>query len=292
MAVKGTRKRESDRFITVSRTLWVDRFVLTIDIDKCIGCELCRKACPKEAIALMKRTTNRAEDKFHGRRSIPLVDEEKCSMCGLCTAFCPTNAVSLVKKNSLLGTEEEIVPILDVGGIPHFSKGMVLNTSLCPPGCSECAEVCPREALTVEGGFVKLDRARCLSCSHCEDACPVSGAITVTPLFDGEIEVDTDKCPVGCDQCVKACPTKCYKSMSNRGVTVDPRYCICCGACFVACFYGAIDLTRMKLRSSNDGYSAVWSRAVDLLLSENARFLRQSEGGLSRVTDMLKKSRL
>jgi len=292
MAVKGTKKREGDRYVTVSRTLWVDKLVLTIDLEECIGCELCRKACPKEAIALRKRPDRFAESKFHGRRSIPLVDEDKCSMCGLCSAFCPTGAIQLAKKNSMQGTEEEIVPILDVGGIPHFSKGMNLDTSLCPPGCSECAGACPRNALSVEEGRIKLDRNRCLSCSHCEAACPVPGAITVTPLFEGEIRVNTDKCPVGCDQCVKACPTGCYVPMTSRGVTVDPRHCICCGACLVACFYGAIDLTRLRLQARDDGYSAVWSRAVDLLLSENARFLRQSEGGLSRVTEMLKKSRL
>lgn len=292
MAVKGTRKKESEKYTTVTRTLWVDKLVLTIDLEKCIGCELCRKVCPKEAVALRKRADKYAESKFHGRRSLPLVDEETCSMCGLCASFCPVKAITLSKRNSMHGTEEDIVPILDVGGIPHFSRGMELDSSLCPPGCSDCVGACPRQALTVEEGEIKLDRSRCLSCAHCHAVCPVEGAITVTPLFDGKIVLSTERCPVGCDACVKACPTGCYTSLPIRGVTVDSRHCICCGACLVACFFGAIDLTRLRIRSVADGYSAVWSRAIDNLLCENARFLRQSDGSLNRITEILKKSRL
>jgi 4Fe-4S ferredoxin len=274
-------KQMDGRVVRIVQKLWVDSMELSLDLDPCIGCELCRQVCPTEAITLKK------ED----GRTVPWVDTEKCSLCGLCATFCPADAVKLTARNTWKGTEEEVTPILDVGGVPHFSKGMTLDVSLCPPGCCECVSACPREALSVGEPGVVLDRRRCLSCSHCEAACPVEGAIVVKRLFEGTISVDTGKCPVGCDMCVGSCPTHCFQE-KQRGVAVDPRHCICCGACLVACFYGAIDLTRLRLLSSGDGYSAVWSRAVDRLLSETSRYLSQSEGSRKRLNALLKESKL
>ena len=73
---------------------------------------------------------------------------------------------------------------------------------------------------------------------------------------------------------------------------MDARHCICCGACLVACFYGAIDLTRLRVITDTDGYSAVWSRAIDRLLSQNRRYLAQSEGSLKKLTELLRDSKL
>lgn len=278
---QSKKKTVDDRFIKITQTLWVDSIELIFDMDSCIGCELCRQVCPKESLGLEKQ----------GERTVPHVDLETCSLCGLCATFCPTRAVTMVARNTWKGTEEEVIPILDVGGIPHFSTGMQLDASLCPEGCDKCIEACPRTALSMGDEGVILDRTRCLSCAHCEDACPVEGAIEVTPLFEGGIEVDTAKCPVGCDRCVAACPTKCYTRLPGRGVKIDSHNCILCGACLVACFYGAIDLTRLRLLVDAGGYSAVWSRAIDRLLSENTRYLVQSGGSLNRLTVLLKESK-
>ncbi len=275
------KKEDTDKII-ITQSLWVDTITLTFDKVVCISCDLCHQVCPKEAISL----------KVQEERIVPDVDEEKCSLCSLCVAFCPVNAIVMRSRNTWKGTEEEIRPILDVGGIPHFSKGMQLNTELCPPGCDLCVKACPREALSLDKSGLKLDRLKCLSCAHCEEACPVKGAIKVTRLFEGNIQVDLDKCPPGCDLCVKACPTHCYTALPGKGVKVDPRHCICCGACYVACPHQAIDLTRLRLRSAEDGYSAVWSRAIDRLLEEHARFINHNETNIIKLMDLLHKSKL
>ena len=282
MSRKDKVKKEDKVSISIVQSMWVDSYTLSFDKELCIGCDLCRQVCPKEAISL----------KIQDSRIVPEVDERACSMCGFCVSFCPVNAAKLTAKNTWKDTEEEIRPILDQGGIPHFSKGMKLDASLCPPGCDLCVKACPREALSMEKGVVKLDRDRCLSCAHCQAVCPIKGAIEVTRLFEGKIVVDVNRCPPGCDYCVQACPAHCYTALAEKGVRVDSRHCVCCGACLVACPYGAIDLTRLRLRSEQDGYSCVWSRAVDRLLSENARFLQHNEGSIFELVEMLRKSRL
>jgi len=274
-------KKETEEKIEITQKMWVETMTLVFDKKACISCDLCRQACPKEAISL----------RVEGGRALPCIDENLCSMCGMCATFCPVLAVRLTLTNSLRGTQEEVKPILDVGGVPHFSKGMNLDNSHCPDGCDLCVKACPREALSFGDSGLELDRSRCLSCAHCEDACPVPEAIHVTRLFEGQVVVDTEKCPPGCDLCVSACPTRSFKAL-EKGVEVDSRHCICCGACIIACPYGAIDLRRMKLRSEGDGYSAVWARALDRLLSESERFLEHNEGSFARLVDLLKSSRL
>ncbi len=54
---------------------------LIINQDKCIGCSLCIKECPVQAIS--------------GERKQPhWIDPDKCTVCGACKAVCPVEAIS------------------------------------------------------------------------------------------------------------------------------------------------------------------------------------------------------
>ncbi|MFD3157674.1 RnfABCDGE type electron transport complex subunit B [Haloimpatiens sp. FM7330] len=51
----------------------------------CVGCKLCEKACPKDAIKVIDK--------------VPYVDEEKCVKCMLCVKKCPTGFMkNIIKK--------------------------------------------------------------------------------------------------------------------------------------------------------------------------------------------------
>ncbi len=66
--------------------------------------------------------------------------------------------------------------------LPDRYRGLpVIDSSKCPEGCAQCAEVCPTDAIKVNGE-VKIDLGRCLFCTDCTDACP-EGAIRYTQDF-------------------------------------------------------------------------------------------------------------
>ena len=54
---------------------------ITIDLEKCTGCETCVEACPLKIISL---EDNKA-----------MVDEELCVECSCCLEECPEEAISL-----------------------------------------------------------------------------------------------------------------------------------------------------------------------------------------------------
>jgi Ni,Fe-hydrogenase III small subunit/Pyruvate/2-oxoacid:ferredoxin oxidoreductase delta subunit len=65
-------------------------------------------------------------------------------------------------------------------GMPRFEP------ECCDPSCTECAAICPTEAITVEaagGGRHRLavDYGRCVACQLCVESCP---AEAVTASFD------------------------------------------------------------------------------------------------------------
>jgi len=61
----------------------------------------------------------------------------------------------------------------------RFRGAPALDPGRCPEGCRACAEACPTDAISTEGGRLGLDMGRCLFCAECASACP-EGAVTFT----------------------------------------------------------------------------------------------------------------
>ena len=55
---------------------------------------------------------------------------------------------------------------------PHFRGVPAIDASKCPDGCRACAEACPTDAISFEGGKPAIDLGRCIFCPECEAACP------------------------------------------------------------------------------------------------------------------------
>src|SRR5205814_9673721 len=67
--------------------------------------------------------------------------------------------------------------------LPDRFRGLpIVDASKCPDGCRACADACPTNAITINGGGLRLDLGRCLFCTDCVEACP-EGAMRYTQEY-------------------------------------------------------------------------------------------------------------
>lgn len=77
------------------------RYQLQIEMDDCIGCDLCAKVCPVDCIEIetIKGTgpIGQTSDGTTKRLYVPKfdIDMAKCMYCGLCTVVCPTECLTM-----------------------------------------------------------------------------------------------------------------------------------------------------------------------------------------------------
>ena len=270
-------KTETDEKIEVSLKMYVDEISLVLNKLICIKCDVCSKVCPKDAISVIQEE--------EGVRIG--IDEDKCVLCEVCSHFCPVHAISIYYNDipkSILFDNQGLLPFpkritIDTTRCPsHCSKNpegrhrwcrrddrIIDNTyEDCPKFCFLCVENCPRDIIKVEDEAVQPDEDRCLACYHCLDNCEY-GSIVITPVFYGEISIDSSLCPEECNKCIDQCPTKAI-TREGKDVLVNDRYCSFCGACVNICDKEAVNLKRTEIAAKEGEFSAAWSHAVDKLV--------------------------
>jgi 4Fe-4S ferredoxin len=281
MPLKTVKKDTADA-LTLEWILHVKHYKLALDKARCVGCQICSLACPKEAIKLEKQPKVQGEKTKKAKVDIDLA---KCNFCGICDVSCPYGAI----KVTLNGAHD--LMLLQKETYPELVRDIKVDTKQCPKDCDECKNVCPLNLITVTRvGFdgkpvenvaalspsqlkrvqVNLDikKEYCPTCRVCEFKC-APGVIKVRKFMEGTIAIDQAKCPEGCRDCLDVCPITgaLYLSEADNKVYVNELFCDYCGACKVVCPVDeALTVKRTKVIHTLV-HSGAWNKALQRITS-------------------------
>ena len=277
-----TLKKDGADALTLEWILQVKHFKLALDKARCVGCQICSLACPKEAIKVDKQPKPKGERVKKAKVDIDLA---KCNFCGICDVSCPYGAITLTlnDKRDLLLLQKE--------SYPELIRDIKVDTTLCPRDCKECEALCPLGLIKVtrvdfDGCSVEnvaalspskqervqvnltIQKEYCPTCRLCEVKC-APGVIKVRKFIEGNIDIDKSKCPEGCRDCLDVCPITgtLYLSEEDNKVNVNDLFCVYCGACKAVCpVDDALTLKRTKVLHTSV-HSGAWNKALQRLTS-------------------------
>lgn len=163
--------------------------IARIDQDKCTGCGMCEKTCPRSVIELVPRklAVHRVCSSVEKGPAVYDNCMSGCISCGKCVRVCHFGAITL--KN----------------GLPE------INYSRCM-GCMQCADSCPTGALKVNEPLRRhamIHYPECNGCDICMDVCHFD-AIRGEP---GESHSVIEWNCVGCGWCSEVCPHGCIEML-------------------------------------------------------------------------------
>ena len=277
-----TLKKDAADSLTLEWVLHVKNYKLALDKARCVGCQICSLACPKDAIKLEKQPKVQGQKAKKDKIDIDLA---KCNFCGICDATCPYGAIKLTLNG------QHALSVIEKESFPELIRDIKVDTRQCPKDCIECEDACPLSLIKVsrlgyDGQPVEnlesltpsqrkrvqvnlaIQKEYCPTCRVCEFKC-APGVIKVRKFMEGRILINQEKCPEGCTDCLDICPIKgaLYLSDEDKKVHVNELFCDYCGACKVVCPVDeALTLKRTKIHHS-PVRSGAWNKALEKLTS-------------------------
>jgi formate hydrogenlyase subunit 6/NADH:ubiquinone oxidoreductase subunit I len=91
---------------------------LLLDLEKCIGCGSCVRACPNRALELVELSEEFKEKNPHinPKKKYPKYYQSRCGYCALCVESCPVDAlqttpaamISVMDKSAVIYSPEKL----------------------------------------------------------------------------------------------------------------------------------------------------------------------------------------
>ncbi|MCK5554113.1 MAG: 4Fe-4S binding protein, partial [Deltaproteobacteria bacterium] len=172
--------------------------ISTIDTERCTGCGICVKECPKGIIGLVpigKRVSILCHSEEKGSE-VREKCEVGCIACETCVRVCPFDAISMEGNLAVLDHERCRVCGLCIPRCPTQSieardepfPQVEIVADKCS-GCEICSKICPVNAIEGEKKEVhRVSEGRCVGCSLCIDQCPKE-AIRIRVPADFSLEL-------------------------------------------------------------------------------------------------------
>jgi ferredoxin len=228
MSKRGmTEKRTSEQEIVLERAMVTRHYVMTWDLDRCVGCQIGPLVCPKEAVVHVEGEV--ADGRLAKKPSVD-IDAEKCVLCGMCEVMCPKNAVTLIIN------DEPENPVQTHEAFPHLIESTKFDKAQFNMRHKQFViDNCPTGVISYDKKEKTLvvDQEHCIRCRQCEVAS--EGAFEVVQPWEGKVELRSEKCVEGCLACADICPTRALHVDDAGNLVLADYYCIKCGACMQVC---------------------------------------------------------
>lgn len=228
MAGRGsTRKTASESQIRLERAMITRHYVMTWDLERCVGCQIGPAVCPKDAINHVEGEI--LDGRLAAKPSVD-VDAEKCVLCGICEVMCPKNAVTV----TVNGEREN--PVLEAGAFPDLIQSTVFDGKRFDWSRKDFViDNCPTGVISYdeENQTLLVDDDHCIRCRQCVIAS--NGAFEVHQPWQGSVTLRREKCVEGCFACADVCPTRALRVNNEGELKLADYFCIKCGACMQVC---------------------------------------------------------
>ena len=228
MSPRGmTEKRVNEHEIQLERSMVTRHYLMTWDLDRCVGCQIGPLVCPKEAV---KHVEGEIVDGRLATRPSVDIDAETCVLCGMCEIMCPKNAITI----TINGSKEN--PVLKYEAFPELVQSTKFDRTQFDMSRKDFViDNCPTEVISYDEGrdTLVVDQEHCIRCRQCEIAS--DGAFEVVQPWQGSVELHRERCVEGCFACADICPTRALHIDDDGELVLADYYCIKCGACMQVC---------------------------------------------------------
>jgi len=229
---RGTMiKHKTSKEIVLERRMVTRHYVMTWDLDRCVGCQIGPLVCPKESILHVEGEI--VDGRLAVKSSVD-INPDTCVLCGMCEVMCPKNAITL----AINGEREN--PVLTTESFPDLVQSTTFDKDAFDWSRKDFViENCPTKVISYDEvqDTLVVDDAHCIRCRQCEIAS--DGAFRVVQPWQGKVELRREKCIEGCLACADICPTRALYISDNGSdegeLVLADYYCIKCGACMQVC---------------------------------------------------------